>query len=104
MTTAAPATADEGNVHTTTLRSVTPDEARALIARCTKRSSQESVIDALKRRQPGGACRASAKMRQRREPDDDLEVRCAAYVSTFSREEGRPGILSTAGIERRFDV
>jgi hypothetical protein len=34
------------------------------------------------------SCRLSAKMRQRQDPDDDLEGRCAAYVSTFSREEG----------------
>ena len=38
-------------------------------------------------------------MRQRREHDDDLEARGAAYVSTFRWGEGRPAISSTAGID-----
>jgi hypothetical protein len=44
------------------------------------------------------ACRLSAKTRQRREHDDDLEGRGAAYVSTF--RWGRVGRRSsTAGID-----
>jgi uncharacterized protein with GYD domain len=33
MTMAMPTTADEGNVHTTTLHALTPDETRAIIAK-----------------------------------------------------------------------
>jgi len=33
MTMAAPATYDEGNLHTTTLHALTPDETRAIIAK-----------------------------------------------------------------------
>ena len=75
--------------------------ARAVVACASVLSPERLLCVQHDTRSP---CRLSAKTRQRREHDDNLEGHGAAYVSTFRGEEGRIAISSTAGLGQRFDV